>query len=108
MRIALVSLVIAFFVTGAWAASPQGPAEITFPGKLGNVAFPHGKHQQTLKIPCLTCHHTGTEPPLCSACHGTKGDVPVIKDVYHKLCKGCHQEKGAGPASCKECHKKIK
>lgn len=108
MRTAMLSLAAVLFAATAWGASTSGPAEITFPGKLGSVRFPHAKHQQKLKIPCLTCHHVGTDPARCSACHGTKGDVPVIRDIYHELCKGCHQEKGAGPATCKGCHDKIK
>lgn len=108
MRSALIILAFVLLSTCAWAASPQGSPDIIFPGKLGKVYFSHAKHQQTLKIPCLTCHHVGMDIPRCSACHGTKGDVIVIKDAFHKLCRGCHIEKGSGPTECKGCHRKKK
>lgn len=103
-------LVAAAVFAGAgslWAAPDRGPAQISLSAKMGEVVFTHAKHQNQLRIDCLACHHTGIDPmEKCSDCHGTKGDVPVIKDVYHQLCRGCHLQGESGPIKCMECHKR--
>ena len=103
LLIATMLAALALVVGQVWAH--HGPAEVTFETKMGAVAFPHAAHQDDLKIECATCHHTGTEMPKCSSCHGVKEGAPSAKDAFHAKCKGCHQEKG-GPTGCKDCHKK--
>ena len=67
---------------------------ITLPAKMGNVTFPHKKHQDALKD-CKICHEKGP------------GKIEGFgKDFAHKTCKGCHEERKAGPTKCAECHKK--
>ncbi len=78
----------------AGTALAAGPETITLPAKMGNVTFPHKKHQELLKD-CKTCHEKGP------------GKIEGFgKDMAHKTCKGCHTEKGKGPTKCGECHKK--
>ncbi len=102
-------------VTGAFAAKD----EIVFDAPNGKVTFNHKKHNETLKIDCLKCHHTWkkgeTSGKKCLECHkaGTEGKGVSAKDAFHKTCKGCHDEskkanKPAGPTGCTQCHVKAK
>ena len=74
-------------------AATNGPEVLNF--KNGAV-FPHRSHQGFLKSECKQCHR--------------KGDPGKIegfgKDHAHRMCKTCHAMRNAGPASCKDCHKK--
>jgi hypothetical protein len=102
-------------VTGAFAAKD----EIVFDAPNGKVTFNHKKHNETLKIDCLKCHHTWkqgeTSGKKCMECHktGAEGKTLSKKDAFHKTCKGCHDEskkanKPAGPTMCTQCHVKAK
>lgn len=78
----------------AGMALAAGPETISLPAKMGNVAFPHQKHQDVLKS-CKPCHEKAP------------GKIEGLnKDWAHKTCKGCHEEKKMGPTKCAECHKK--
>ena len=67
---------------------------ISLPASMGNVSFPHKKHQEQLKD-CGKCHEKGP------------GKITELgKDWAHKTCKGCHTEMKKGPTSCTDCHKK--
>ena len=101
--------------TGAFAAKD----EIVFDAPNGKVTFNHKKHNETLKIDCLKCHHTWkqgeTSGKKCMECHktGAEGKTLSKKDAFHKTCKGCHDEskkanKPAGPTMCTQCHVKAK
>ncbi len=78
-------------------------------GSMGDVAFNHKKHQDTLKEDCNACHklfakEAGSIEKAIAA--GTLKKKAVMKE-----CIDCHKAtkaKGAvaGPTSCKECHKK--
>lgn len=68
----------------------------TLPAKVGDVNFPHAKHQELLKS-CTPCHADSK---------GGKIDKLAKKDEAHKLCKSCHETKKKGPTKCGECHKK--
>ena len=62
------------------------------------VTFPHRAHQSYNKSDCKQCHRKDV---------GT-GHIPGFsKDVAHRMCRTCHAMKQAGPASCKDCHKKT-
>jgi hypothetical protein len=62
-----------------------------------NVTFPHKNHQTTLKGECKNCHRKEV----------ASGHIEGFgKDNAHRMCRTCHAMKHAGPASCKECHKK--
>ena len=102
-------------VTGAFAAKDQ----IVFDAPNGKVTFNHKKHNETLKIDCLKCHHTWkqgeTSGKKCMDCHraSVEGKALSVKDAFHKTCKGCHDEakkanKPAGPTGCTQCHVKAK
>ena len=84
----------ALIVFTAGTALAAGPESISLPAKMGNVSFPHKKHQELLKE-CKICHEKGP------------GKIEGLgKDWAHKTCKGCHEEKKKGPTKCGECHKK--
>ena len=108
----VLSILIA---SGAFAAKD----EIIFDAPNGKVTFPHKKHNETLKIECLKCHHTWkqgeTTGNLCRECHraATEGSTPSLKDASHKNCRGCHDEakkvsKPTSPTGCAQCHVKAK
>ncbi len=102
-RFIAVLLTVSFLAVGAVVALAEGPAEVKFETKMGDVTFPHETHQGFVSD-CTTCHHKGLEAGTCKDCHdGTK--APKAKDAFHDLCKGCHKEKN-GPTGCKDCHKK--
>ena len=85
----------ALTVFSAGMALAAGPEVITLKASMGNVAFPHKKHQDLLKN--------------CTACHvKTPGKIEGFgKDWAHKTCKDCHAEKKIGvEEKCKFCHKK--
>lgn len=93
--------------------------EIVFDAPNGKVTFNHKKHNETLKIDCLKCHHTWkqaeTTGKLCRECHKAtaEGNTPSARDALHKDCRGCHDEakkanKPAGPTGCTQCHVKAK
>jgi predicted CXXCH cytochrome family protein len=77
------------------AASAAFAADtIVLPAKMGDVKFPHKKHQEALKN-CKLCHEKAP------------GKIEGFgKDKAHKLCIECHKAKKAGPTVCKDCHKK--
>jgi uncharacterized ParB-like nuclease family protein len=98
---------------GLFAAAPE---KIVLNAKLGNVAFSHKVHAETMKIACTTCHHglkEGEIPAKCGSCHGV--DVKALKaqDAFHTLCsKGCHKKeneanKKNAPVKCIGCHVKA-
>ncbi len=92
-RIIAAAALTLFAASLAMAAA--GPETITLPAKMGNVTFPHAKHQEMLKD--------------CKKCHATDAGGKIEgfgKDIAHKNCKGCHEESKKGPTSCKDCHKK--
>lgn len=112
----LVSFVLSILIaSGVFAAKD----EIVFDAPNGKVTLSHKKHQETLKIDCLKCHHTWRQGEaagkLCGECHKVQkeGNVPSAKDSFHKNCRGCHDEekkanKPTGPIGCTQCHVKAK
>ena len=105
MKKAVLVLVVAAFLAGfsAFAVADNGPAEIKFSAKMGDVTFAHTAHQAKV-ADCTECHHKGVDAGTCKSCHdGSK--AAKSKDAFHKQCKGCHK-KMSGPTGCKGCHKK--
>ena len=94
--------VVLVFTLISVSLAAQGPEELIFQTKMGEVSFAHKAHLQ--KIECATCHHTG-ENFSCSTCHGQDADIPRLTDALHMQCKGCHKESGL-PTGCRDCHKK--
>ncbi len=93
MKRIIAAMALTLFTAGIALAA--GPETINLPAKMGNVAFPHAKHQEMLKD--------------CKKCHATEagGKIEGLgKDWAHKTCKGCHEESKKGPTKCSECHKK--
>ncbi len=100
------------FVLASFAA--DAPETITLKAKNGDVNLPHKTHTETLKVTCVTCHHTtkeGQAVDKCSKCHGADPKALAAKDAFHKLCQDCHKQKNEkegkkAPTKCMECHKK--
>lgn len=93
MKRIIAAVALTIFSTGAALA---GDTIVLKAANVGDVTFPHVKHQELLKD-CKICHTAGP------------GKIEGFgKDAAHKLCKGCHETKKAGPTKCGECHKKKK
>ncbi len=119
-RLLTIGILIGFIISILAISSVLAVKEkIIFDAPNGKVTFNHLKHQETLKIECLKCHHTWkqgeTSGKLCRECHkaGAEGKSLLAKDAFHKNCRGCHEEakkanKPAGPTLCTHCHLKAK
>jgi hypothetical protein len=103
-------------------AVDKGPETVTLTAPLGDVTFPHAKHQAATE--CTSCHHASkTEKPLtaehqkCSDCHTKEAVAPMtttLRFAMHNTaektgtCLSCHvKEDEAGkkaPLRCPECH----
>lgn len=113
-KLTIAFLCFAFFVAFSVFAA-DAPEKAVLKAKNGDVTFPHKAHAETLKITCVTCHHTtkeGETPEKCSKCHGTDPKAPAVKDAFHKVCQDCHKQKNEkegkkAPVKCMECHKKA-
>jgi hypothetical protein len=93
MKRIIAAAALTLFTAGLALAA--GPETITLPAKMGNVTFPHAKHQEMLKD--------------CTKCHATAAGGKIEgfgKDMAHNTCKKCHADMGKGPTKCSECHKK--
>lgn len=96
-----------FFVLFAYA-SEKGSAEIVLNGgKIGNVPFPHQKHQQVLNEECSVCHSMFAQEK--QVIDQMKKDGRLEKKKVMNHCMGCHrtlakESKPAGPVKCKGCH----
>ena len=105
----------AFVLVVAGSLFAAAPDSAVLKAKNGNITFPHKKHAEEMKLPCVTCHHglkEGTVPDKkCNDCHGVDAKAPKAQDAFHKTCQGCHKtenEKNAkkAPTKCTECHNK--
>lgn len=77
-------------------------------GNLGNISFPHQKHQDALED-CGLCHNLFPQEP--GSIEKLKTEGKLTKKQVMEQCRKCHKEtaaKGekAGPVNCKDCHKK--
>ncbi len=103
----LIMLSIPFVV--AAAAENRGAGNIVLEvGRLGNVAFPHQKHQDTLGD-CNLCHNLF--PKAAGSIERLKNKGKLKKKATMYQCLDCHKNKvdkreKSGPTSCKGCHKK--
>ena len=81
-----------FFATTSYAVENPDILKLK-----NNVTFPHKNHQTTLKGECKNCHRKEVN----------SGHIEGFgKDNAHRMCRTCHAIKHAGPASCRDCHKK--
>ena len=92
----------------AFASSEDNGSEsiVLKGGKLGNVVFPHGRHQR-LKVDCRPCH--ALFPKESGSIENMKTEAKLKNKYVMVLCKFCHKgriSKGtkAGPTTCKGCH----
>lgn len=105
-------------------AQPQMPDVILFESNIGNIHFPHTRHQ---KMSCKRCHHQIHARDLktphkeyfeaswikCQTCHDT--DSKIVANYYK--CSGCHHQEPESIVdetisskvvlhqSCWKCHK---
>jgi hypothetical protein len=101
----------AFLFSGSTGFSSQetGASSIVLEGgSLGNIVFPHGRHQG-FAVDCRPCHELF--PQESNAINKMKAAGTLQKKDVMNLCKGCHTDlaaKGekAGPVACNDCHKK--
>jgi len=121
-RLWILAIVVGcVFVVGTFSAVAQSgktpPKSVTLKAKMGDVTFPHEKHNKDMKIPCKQCHHMmdkEKDKMACRDCHkeAAEGKTLSVKDAFHKTCKGCHEQKvkedasSKAPTQCKACHKK--
>ena len=88
-------LVPAILLVAASSFAGDNPEVLKF---KNGVSFPHRSHQTYFKSDCKQCHRKVGEAP---------GKIDGFsKDVAHRLCRTCHAMRNAGPAACKDCHKK--
>ncbi len=93
MKRIIAAVALTLFTAGI--AMAAGPETITLPAKMGDVTFPHAKHQEMLKD--------------CKKCHATDAGGKIEgfgKDIAHNTCKKCHTDMGKGPTKCGDCHVK--
>ena len=85
-------LVSAMLLVAVSSFADDGPEVLKF---KNGVTFPHRSHQNYMKSDCKQCHRKSI------------GKVPDFgKEVAHRMCRTCHAMKQAGPAACKDGHKK--
>jgi Cytochrome c7 and related cytochrome c len=111
----LTALVIIGVVCVSFAAvfaqtQNPGAAEIVLDGgAMGNVKFPHQRHQQKL-VDCTICH--SVYPQKSGSIEELKAQGKLTKkQVMNEQCTACHKEKRkagekAGPTTCTTCHVK--
>lgn len=112
MKKLLIGFIGISFVLALSIFAADAPEKVVLQAKMGNVTFPHKAHSETLKITCVTCHHTtkeGQEAEKCSKCHGADPKAPAVKDAFHKVCQDCHKTKNEkegkkAPTKCTQCH----
>jgi len=81
---------------------------VLFGGSLGNVFFPHHRHQEAFGN-CNNCHNLF--PQTTGAIQELNRQDKLKKKEVMNQCTKCHKElastdKKGGPVKCKECHQK--
>jgi len=109
-----IFLLIGAITTGvAFTAVDQNKGAkkmVIFGGKLGNVTFPHLRHQTVLDD-CNKCHNL--IPQSAGSIQAKQKQNILKKKQVMNQCRQCHREMAksqqkAGPIKCKECHQKNK
>lgn len=101
--------ILAFCLSSSFASSEKGAESIVLKGgNLGDVTFPHGRHQG-VTVDCQPCHTMF--PEESGVIEKMKNEAKLKKKEVMDVCKACHKErisKGekAGPTTCKGCHQK--
>lgn len=91
----MIRIMLAVMFTAVSAVASENPDILKF---KNGVSFPHKNHQTSLKGECKNCHRKDV----------TTGHIEgFAKDNAHRMCRTCHAMKQAGPASCRDCHKKA-
>ena len=95
-------------VLAAAAQEKKGAESITIDSSQGNIAFPHGRHQEIF-VDCQPCHKLF--PKTSHVIRKMIGEGTLKKNEVMDMCKKCHQVrlgegKTAGPTTCKACHVK--
>ena len=93
----------------SFSMNNQGPERIVIDGgRMGNIDFPHHRHQNTLKD-CKVCHQLF--PKKIGSIVRLKKEGKLERQKVMSRCRGCHKEMAnegmkAGPTSCNKCHNK--
>ncbi|MBT7696196.1 MAG: cytochrome c3 family protein [Desulfobacterales bacterium] len=105
----LLSLLFIFCFSIAVFGKDTGKAEMILGGgSKGNIAFPHGSHQQTI-TDCTSCHNLF--PQETGSIDKLKNEGGIKKKQVMKQCQKCHREmkragEKTGPTKCSGCHDK--
>ena len=108
--IAGLVFLFAFCING-FAETGDGAEEIVLHGgKLGEIPFPHRRHQVADPPNCQTCHTLFPQVKESIAASKEEGTL-TSKQVMTGLCIKCHKEtaeagKPSGPQACTVCHVK--
>ncbi len=93
----------------SFSINNRGPEKIIVNGgRMGNIDFPHRRHQDALKD-CKACH--SLFPKKVGIIAKMKKEGKLEEKQVMNRCRGCHRERAnkgmkAGPTSCKKCHNK--
>lgn len=100
-------LSVAWLSAFAQTPNPGAPEIVLEGGTLGNVHFPHQRHQAKL-VDCTICH--SAYPQKAHAIEDLKAEGKLAKkQIMNDQCTKCHKERKqagekAGPTSCTQCH----
>ena len=104
----LFIVLVAVVAIGAVEVKNGAEEMVLFGGSLGNVSFPHYRHQEALGD-CNSCHNLF--PQTAGTIQELNRQVKLKKKEVMNQCTKCHKEvaasdKKGGPVKCKECHQK--
>ena len=107
-RYLFVLSVIIFFTVFSVAVLSQQAVMNLEGGSLGDVSFPHQKHQKVISK-CDACH--GLFPKEKGIIQKNIAEKKLKKKKVMGQCVDCHKERATdnkmvGPVKCKGCHKK--
>lgn len=107
-------LLIGLLLTAGIAANAiggnAGAGEMAlFGGSLGNVSFPHSRHQEALQD-CSSCHQLF--PQTAGVVQKLIRQNQLKKKEVMNQCTQCHRDRAAsnkrsGPIKCRDCHRKA-
>ncbi|MDF1592686.1 MAG: cytochrome c3 family protein [Desulfobacterales bacterium] len=109
MILFVLLIVLATGIAMGAAEGKNGAKEmVLFGGSLGDVPFPHHRHQAAFKD-CNNCHNLF--PQTVGAIQELNRQDKLKKKEVMNQCTKCHKElastdKKGGPVKCKECHQK--
>jgi len=105
---AIIALSFFFTLKTLAAEDKQGPHELKFTAKNGNVTFNHASHVKRAKNDCKACHDK-LFPESATAPLNFKAGLHKPAEAAKSSCAACHHEGGASfetKGHCGKCHVK--